>query len=155
MRILSLFTNLLHFLPTEVSHTIGLYSLKVLYRLGLLKLIVKKPLIKSISSDTNSNNEFLSKFSNNLGVAAGLDKNGDFIDPLASLGVGFIEIGTVTPRAQKGNKKPRLFRDKKNFALFNRLGFNNKGVDYLIKKVKQRKSIIPLGISIGKNSDTP
>ena len=94
-------------------------------------------------------------FKNRLGTAAGLDKNGDYIDSLASLGFGFLELGTVTPRPQKGNIKPRLFRISSQEALVNSLGFNNKGVDYLVERVSVRKSSIPLGISIGKNFDTP
>ena len=94
-------------------------------------------------------------FKNKLGLAAGLDKNGDYIDSLASLGFGFLELGTVTPRPQQGNIKPRLFRISSQEALVNSLGFNNKGVDYLVERVSVRKSSIPLGISIGKNFDTP
>jgi len=92
---------------------------------------------------------------NRLGLAAGLDKNGDFIDSLAALGFGFLEIGTVTPRPQLGNSKPRLIKLIKEKALVNKMGFNNKGVDYLIEKLVLKKSNIPLGISIGKNFDTP
>ncbi len=92
---------------------------------------------------------------NMVGIAAGLDKNGDYIDCLASLGIGFIEVGTVTPKAQEGNPKPRIFRNKKEKALLNRLGFNNKGVNYLVEKLKKRQSKVILGSSIGKNFDTP
>ena len=93
--------------------------------------------------------------SNMVGIAAGLDKNGDYIDCLASLGVGFIEVGTVTPKPQDGNPKPRIFRNKKEKSLLNRLGFNNNGVDYLVKNLKNRKSEIIVGSSIGKNFYTP
>ena len=88
-------------------------------------------------------------------MAAGLDKNGDFIDSFADLGFGFLEIGTVTPKPQYGNKKPRLYRDKSSKSIINRMGFNNKGVDHLVKKLSERKSDIPIGVSIGKNFDTP
>tara|TARA_Y100001970_G_scaffold282127_1_gene394340 strand:- start:569 stop:1489 length:921 start_codon:yes stop_codon:yes gene_type:complete len=94
-------------------------------------------------------------FKNTLGLAAGLDKNGDHIDSLSNLGFSFLEIGTVTPKPQYGNKKPRLYRDKSAKAIINRMGFNNKGVDHLVKKLKKRKSNIPIGVSIGKNFDTP
>tara|TARA_X000000368_G_scaffold383673_1_gene341750 strand:- start:340 stop:1260 length:921 start_codon:yes stop_codon:yes gene_type:complete len=93
--------------------------------------------------------------SNRLGLSAGLDKNGDYIDSLSALGFGFIEIGTVTPKPQPGNSKPRLFRDKPSKAIINKMGFNNKGVDYLVSKLERRKSKTPIGISIGKNSNTP
>ena len=156
MRILSFFTKLLSFLPPELSHYLALKSLDVIYKLGFLELLLKLP-----PRDEQSFGKSLKKFKfsarmpNQLGIAAGLDKNGDHIDSLAALGIGFIEIGTVTPRPQSGNDKPRLFRDKKNKALVNRMGFNNKGVDYLVEKVKKCKTNIPLGISIGKNFDTP
>jgi len=88
-------------------------------------------------------------------LAAGMDKNGDYIDALAALGFGFIEIGTVTPRPQQGNPKPRLFRLPEHEAIINRMGFNNLGVDHLIQQVKQAKFNGILGINIGKNFDTP
>ncbi len=94
-------------------------------------------------------------FNNLLGLAAGLDKNGDYIDSLAALGFGFLEIGTVTPKPQYGNQKPRLFRDKGSKAIINKMGFNNKGVNHLVSKLKRKKSDIPIGVSIGKNFDTP
>ena len=93
--------------------------------------------------------------SNKLGLAAGLDKNGDYIDCLSALGFGYLEIGTVTPRPQTGNLKPRLYRIRPQKALVNSMGFNNKGVDYIVQRVKERSSKTPLGISIGKNFDTP
>lgn len=95
------------------------------------------------------------QFPNRIGLAAGLDKNGDCIDALAALGFGHIEIGTVTPRPQPGNPKPRLFRLTKIKGLINRFGFNNQGVDYLIENVKKAKFDGVLGINIGKNFDTP
>ncbi len=95
------------------------------------------------------------QFQNPVGLAAGLDKNGDYIDALGSLGFGFIEVGTVTPRPQPGNPKPRLFRLPRAEAIINRMGFNNKGVDYLIEQVKKRRYQGVLGINIGKNFDTP
>ncbi|MBV5345618.1 MAG: quinone-dependent dihydroorotate dehydrogenase, partial [Rhodoferax sp.] len=98
------------------------------------------------------------KFPNPVGIAAGLDKNGDHIDALASLGFGFIEIGTTTPRAQPGNPRPRLFRIPEKQAIINRMGFNNEGVEKLLANVAaaqfpKRGGI--LGINIGKNFDTP
>lgn len=94
-------------------------------------------------------------FKNPVGLAAGLDKNGDCLDGLAALGFGFLEIGTVTPRPQAGNPKPRLFRLPEHEAIINRMGFNNKGIDYLLERVKESAYSGILGINIGKNADTP
>jgi dihydroorotate dehydrogenase len=94
-------------------------------------------------------------FPNRIGLAAGLDKNGEAIEALASFGFGHLEIGTVTPRAQPGNPKPRMFRIPSKTAIINRMGFNNHGVDNLIANVKASRFKGVLGISIGKNFDTP
>lgn len=94
-------------------------------------------------------------FPNPVGLAAGLDKNGECINAWSALGFGFVEIGTVTPRPQPGNPKPRLFRLPQAQALINRMGFNNKGVDYLVDRVRQARFQGVLGINIGKNADTP
>ena len=95
------------------------------------------------------------EFANPVGLAAGLDKNGEYIDALAALGFGFIEIGTVTPRPQPGNPKPRMFRLVEHEAIINRLGFNNAGVEKLIANVERASFRGVLGINIGKNFDTP
>lgn len=95
------------------------------------------------------------EFPNPVGLAAGLDKNGDCIRGLAALGFGFLEVGTVTPRPQPGNPKPRLFRLPPAKALINRMGFNNHGVDYLLRSVDSSRFQGVLGINIGKNFDTP
>jgi len=94
-------------------------------------------------------------FPNPVGLAAGLDKNGEYIDALARLGFGFIEVGTVTPRSQPGNPRPRVFRLPAARALVNRLGFNNDGVDRLVENVRRADYKGVLGINIGKNADTP
>lgn len=94
-------------------------------------------------------------FPNPVGLAAGLDKNADHIDPLGALGFGFIEVGTVTPRPQDGNPRPRLFRLSRHEALINRLGFNNRGVDHLVKRLENRRYRGIVGVNIGKNRDTP
>jgi dihydroorotate dehydrogenase len=94
-------------------------------------------------------------FKNPVGLAAGLDKNGECIDAFAAMGFGFIEIGTVTPKPQAGNDKPRMFRLPEKQAIINRMGFNNKGVDNLVENVKQSKYQGVLGINIGKNKNTP
>ncbi len=96
------------------------------------------------------------KFKNPIGLAAGFDKNAEVIEGLASLGFGFIEIGTVTPRPQPGNPKPRIFRLSKDQAIINRMGFNNNGVQQIKENIKQiRKKDIIIGINLGKNKDTP
>ena len=95
------------------------------------------------------------KFKNPVGLAAGLDKNAECIDAFSQMGFGFIEVGTITPRAQAGNDKPRIFRLPESNAIINRMGFNNKGVDNLVANVKAAKYSGILGINIGKNKDTP
>lgn len=94
-------------------------------------------------------------FANRVGLAAGLDKNGDYIDALAKLGFGFIEIGTVTPLPQVGNPRPRLFRIADQQSILNRMGFNNKGVDYCVRQLAASSYRGILGVNIGKNKDTP
>lgn len=94
-------------------------------------------------------------FKNPVGLAAGLDKNGECVDAFDKMGFGFVEVGTITPRAQGGNDKPRIFRLKEEQAIINRMGFNNHGVDNLINNVTSRQSNGILGINIGKNFDTP
>ncbi len=135
-------------LDAEKAHGVGLKAIETAYRLGLNPLLAAKtPELKTKA--------FGIEFPNPVGLAAGLDKNGEHIDALLSLGFGFIEIGTTTPRPQEGNEKPRMFRLPDKEAVINRLGFNNAGVDALIKNVEKaaRKGI--LGINIGKNKDTP
>jgi len=94
-------------------------------------------------------------FPNPVGLAAGLDKNGEYIDALGALGFGFLEIGTITPRPQPGNPRPRLFRLPRAGAVINRLGFNNQGVERLVENVRRSSWRGTLGINIGKNFDTP
>jgi dihydroorotate dehydrogenase len=95
------------------------------------------------------------KFPNAVGLAAGLDKNADYLPGLTKLGFGFIEVGTVTPKQQAGNPKPRLFRLAKHRSIINRMGFNNKGVDYLVRQISGKPRPFILGINIGKNLSTP
>ena len=94
-------------------------------------------------------------FPNPVGLAAGLDKNGDYFNALGAMGFGFVEIGTITPKPQQGNPKPRLFRIPEAQAIINRMGFNNKGVDHLVAQVRRRRYSGVLGINIGKNAVTP
>ncbi len=95
------------------------------------------------------------RFPNPVGLAAGLDKNADYLEALSVLGFGFIEVGTVTPRPQPGNAKPRLFRLPEAQAIINRMGFNNLGVDHLLEQVQAAQTDAIIGINIGKNVDTP
>ena len=139
--------KLLFLLKPETAHGVSLWLMDVANKLGLLKLFVGKPIKAPV---TVMGIEFL----NPVGLAAGLDKNGEHIDALAACGFGFIEIGTVTPRAQPGNPKPRLFRLEADEAIINRMGFNNHGVEYLIENVKRSQRQCVLGINIGKNRDT-
>ncbi len=153
MKLISLLTKLLHYLPSELAHHIALKGLKISHKTGILSLLLWHYSPKPDYSEKNT--RIRVNLKNRLGFAAGLDKDGQYVDCLAALGVGFIEVGTVTPRPQPGNPKPRLFRNKKDKSIINRLGFNNNGVDNLVLNLKQRKSSIPVGISIGKNFDTP
>ena len=145
MRIL---LSCLRILPPEFAHSIALYSIQILYRLKLIEIFFPNRFV-----DVPFTFKGL-KFKNKLGIAAGLDKNGDFINSLGALGFGFIEVGTITPKSQPGNPKPRVFRFKDQEAIVNSLGFNNKGVDYLVKRVKGRKYNGVLGINIGANKDS-
>ncbi len=144
----SLIRKALFCFDPEISHELSLEWLGAGNRLGLVKPFVGAP------SDCPVNVMGID-FPNPVGLAAGLDKNGDYIDALANLGFGFIEIGTITPRSQPGNPKPRLFRLPAVNGIINRMGFNNKGVDHLLEQVKGRKGRGVLGINIGKNFDTP
>jgi dihydroorotate dehydrogenase len=143
-----LLRSLLFRLDPELSHHLSLKSLNLLEQSHLLKYCINQvPALKR--------NIFGLTFDNPVGLAAGLDKNGDYIDALGALGFGFLEIGTVTPKPQYGHPKPRLFRLEGKKAIINRMGFNNKGVEYLIHRVQQRTYSGILGINIGKNTSTP
>ncbi|MGB6977002.1 MAG: quinone-dependent dihydroorotate dehydrogenase [Gammaproteobacteria bacterium] len=145
MAFYSLLRNGLFCLEPETAHKITLSSLKWLVQMGLFKPISLASPITVMGIP----------FPNRIGLAAGMDKNGEYLTALAALGFGFLEIGTVTPHAQLGNPKPRLFRLPQAQALINRLGFNNRGVAYLIEQVQQSRFSGVLGINIGKNADTP
>lgn len=137
---------LLFTLDAELAHAFTLKALRLLQPLGL-------PLNRVAQCESRTVMGL--KFPNPVGLAAGLDKNGDYIDALAKLGFGFIEVGTVTPRPQPGNPKPRLFRIPEAQAIINRMGFNNLGVDYLLENIKRTQYNGVLGVNIGKNFDTP
>jgi dihydroorotate dehydrogenase len=143
------FRSILFWLPAEFSHLLSLTLLKWFYKMPCqLNRALKKAPHKPVKVAGLV-------FKNPVGLAGGFDKNGDYIEALFALGFGFIELGTVTPLPQKGNSKPRLFRLVKQSALINRMGFNNKGVDYLVsrlQKLKHRCGVI--GVNIGKNKST-
>ena len=130
----------------ETAHELTLESLRMGYRVGATRLWCKE--------QSQPVHCMGLEFPNPVGVAPGLDKNGDYFEALGSLGFGFVEIGTVTPRPQPGNPKPRVFRLTEAQAMINRLGFNNKGVDHLVRRVKRHSFKGVLGINIGKNFDT-
>ncbi|MFN6970028.1 MAG: quinone-dependent dihydroorotate dehydrogenase [Rheinheimera sp.] len=132
----------------EKSHHFALGSLKTLQHTPLSALWRQQLPVKPVTVAGI-------RFDNPVGLAAGLDKNADCIDAFAQMGFGFIEVGTVTPRPQVGNDKPRIFRLPEANAIINRMGFNNKGVDYLVENVKNARYKGVLGINIGKNKDTP
>ncbi len=134
-------------LDPEVAHDFSLGSLKKLESVHLAGIFGQKVL--------KSRTLLGLSFDNAVGLAAGLDKNGEYIDALAAMGFGFIEVGTVTPRAQPGNPKPRMFRLPEHDALINRLGFNNGGLDQFVANVQRTKFKGVLGLNIGKNFDTP
>jgi len=135
-------------LPAECSHHLALRLIRWFYQPKFVTSYIKKNLQLSVKIDNLD-------LANPLGLAAGLDKDGRCIDAWFAMGFGFVEVGTVTPKAQSGNPKPRLFRLKKDQALINCMGFNNLGVDALVKQLKQRHLPGILGINIGKNFQTP
>ena len=153
MNFYQLVKPLLFQLDAEFAHDLALKSLKVSEKLDILNAYAKPPACAP--------RQIMGlNFANPVGLAAGLDKNGAVIDGMAKLGFGFIEVGTVTPRPQPGNAKPRLFRVTEAQGIINRFGFNNLGVNNLVENVKAAKydgslSNQILGINIGKNFDTP
>lgn len=132
----------------ETSHEVALRSMNLAADLGLNKLLGATEVSDPVEVMGLS-------FPNRVGLAAGLDKNGIAVDGLAAMGFGFVEVGTVTPRPQVGNPKPRLFRLPEQTAIINRMGFNNDGVDQLLKNLQNSTYKGILGINIGKNKDTP
>ena len=142
-----LIRKILFQLDAEKAHHLGLKGLHIAEMIGLSSLLYPKKVSKPVTVMGLT-------FPNIVGLAAGLDKNGDYIEALAGVGFGFIEIGTVTPRAQAGNVQPRLFRLPEAEAIINRMGFNNLGVDHLVEQVRVAQSDAIIGINIGKNKDT-
>jgi dihydroorotate dehydrogenase len=139
----SLVKPILFSLDPELAHDISLQTLQQLHRILPTNRIEKPTRVMGLD------------FPNPVGLAAGLDKNADYLDGLGKLGFGFIEVGSVTPRAQPGNPKPRVFRLSRHQSLINRMGFNNNGVDHLLERVGDKSRDFVLGINIGKNLSTP
>ena len=138
----------LFLLPAEFSHVVALKGLRLLHRLGLLPLLGAPPPASPVRV-------LGLEFANPVGLAAGLDKNADYLDALGALGFGFVEVGTVTPRPQDGNPRPRLFRLAGERAIINRMGFNNKGLAHMVERLGKRRYAGVVGVNIGKNRDTP
>jgi dihydroorotate dehydrogenase len=145
---MSLAAKFTHLLPPEAAHAAAMLGLDAYHALRMSWMIASdlKPNPQQVMGLT---------FDNPIGLAAGLDKNGDHIDALGALGFGFIEVGTVTPKPQDGNPKPRLFRLPEHQAIINRMGFNNKGLEHMVGRIKRRKYSGVLGVNIGKNATTP
>jgi dihydroorotate dehydrogenase len=132
-------------LPPETAHTLGLRGLRLLQGRWPVRLAHPSLAVEA----------FGLRFAHPLGLAAGFDKNGEYLDALGALGFSHIEIGTVTPRPQPGNPRPRLFRLPQIDTLLNRMGFNNKGADYVAARLQESSYRGIRGVSIGKNADTP
>ena len=141
---MNFFLKFFKILPPELAHRLALDSLNFIHKIGILNLFYKKPELETFSFAGMN-------LRNRLGTAAGLDKNGDYIDCLGELGFGFLEVGTVTPIEQYGNSKPRVFRNFQDESIINRLGFNNKGVDHLVKNLKSRSFKGIVGVNVGAN----
>jgi len=143
----SLLKKILFSLDPEHAHHVALKSLKWAHISGLSRFFT--PISYTPRTVMNLT------FPNPIGLAAGFDKSGDYVDALGDLGFGFIEVGTVTPKPQLGNPKPRLFRLTEKEAIINRMGFNNKGMEHLARQLEKTSYRGILGINIGKNKDTP
>ncbi len=148
----ALLRELLFALPPERSHAVALGGLSTLARMGLAESIFEPPPTCEVAL-------LGLKFRNPVGLAAGLDKDGVAIRGLAAAGFGFIEVGTVTPKPQKGSNQPRLFRLREDRAFINRMGFNNLGVAHLVRRIEAARlrlpEACPIGVNIGMNRDTP
>jgi dihydroorotate dehydrogenase len=143
---------LLFLLEAETAHNTTMGILSLLNKMRLTKILFfmyRRDMVRYHRSLFGLN------FKNSVGLAAGLDKNAKAIDAFSDMGFGFVEIGTVTPKPQAGNPKPRLFRLKKDQSLINRMGFNNDGVEVVKERLKRRNSDVIVGGNIGKNKDTP
>ncbi|MDW3195598.1 MAG: quinone-dependent dihydroorotate dehydrogenase [Cytophagales bacterium] len=148
-----LIRSLLFLLPAEKAHHFTTSVLKFLFLIPGFKQIMRSTFV--INDPRLNQNVFGIQFPNPVGLAAGFDKNADFLHEFSCLGFGFLEVGTITPKGQPGNPQPRLFRLKKDQALINRMGFNNEGLAHAIHQLKHRPQLLPVGGNIGKNKVTP
>ena len=140
-------------LNPETAHNLVFNLIKLSFKLPLVSWLFKKTFV--VEDQQLERKLWGITFKNPVGLAAGLDKDAELVNELGHIGFGFVEIGTVTPKPQPGNPKPRLFRLKRDKALINRMGFNNKGVDHAIRKLKKNRKKIIVGGNIGKNKITP
>jgi len=134
-------------LDAERAHTLTVKMMIIAHRLGMLRSVVSGP--------QQSRSVMGLTFPNVLGLAAGMDKSASAVEAWGALGFGSVEVGTLTPRPQPGNPKPRLFRLPEHEALINRMGFNNPGIQSAVKKLRNRRTKAVVGVNIGKNFDTP
>lgn len=145
----SLLQALFFRLPPETAHTLALRAARIAERAGLLSTVLAP------MPETSPRTVMGLEFPNAVGLAAGLDKDAEAVDALGQMGFGFIEVGTVTPRAQPGNPRPRLFRLREYEAIINRMGFNNQGLAAMASNLRRTRYDGILGINVGKNLDTP
>jgi dihydroorotate dehydrogenase len=148
MTLYSLANKLLFSMDPENAHEWALKGIQLAFRTGTTRHITKTP-------PASPRTVMGLNFPNMVGLAAGFDKSAEYVDALAALGFGFIEVGTLTPRPQLGNNRPRLFRLTEQQAIINRMGFNNKGVENAIRQLEKIQYRGVLGINLGKNADTP
>lgn len=149
----SIFRPVFFWFPPESVHHFVVRSLKIVFKIPFTGWLINK--FTQVNDHRLEREVFGLKFKNPVGIAAGFDKQAEIYNELSNLGFGFIEIGTVTPKGQTGNPKPRLFRLFSDKALINRMGFNNGGVVNAIKNLKKRKTKVIVGGNIGKNTLTP
>ena len=147
------FRRILFLFPPEFAHNLSFFLLRIIFSIPFFKTIFKRKYL--INNKKLNKKLFGLNFSNPVGLAAGFDKNAKLYDHCDAFGFSFVEIGTVTPKPQQGNPKPRLFRVKKDRALINRMGFNNDGLEKICDRLRKKKSNIIIGGNIGKNKKTP
>lgn len=149
----SIIRKLLFLFDAEKVHHFTFSLLKIGFKIPFISTIVKASY--KVEDKRLERNLFGLRFKNPVGLAAGFDKNANMFDELSNFGFGFVEIGTVTPKPQEGNPKKRIFRLIQDKAIINRMGFNNDGVEAVVKRLKNKKTDILIGGNIGKNKITP